>query len=89
MLADAYPAIHTGDDPVAGLYALSGREDLYGADYRPAGEDASAAPRVDDLNRLLSTDRPVLALSGVLDEDQTDVSHVVAAFGGRSRRSRR
>jgi hypothetical protein len=83
MLADAYPAIHPGDDPVAGLYALSGRGDLYGAAYRPAEEDRSAAPRVDDLDRLLSTPRPVLALSGVLDEDQTDVSHVVAAFDGR------
>jgi hypothetical protein len=82
MLADVFPPIAAGDDPVRALYQLSGRGDLYGRAYEPTAEDTSRAPAVDDVAALRSTGAAVLALSGAL-EGSSGVTHVVAAVDGR------
>jgi hypothetical protein len=82
MLGVAPPPLAAGDDPVAGLYRLSGRPDLAGASWRPSGRAAAGAVTVDDRDRLAREERPVLAVSGVV-ETGAGTTHVVASAGGR------
>ena len=82
MLAMAFPAVGAEDDPVRSLYSLSGRGELVGTDYQPTGEVAGDAIAVDDRDRLLSGDQPVVVLTGTVDGDR-GAEHVVAAVDGR------
>ena len=82
MLAMAFPAVGADDDPVRSLYSLSGRGELVGTDYQPTGEVAGDAIAVDDRDRLLSGDEPVVVLTGTVDGDR-GAEHVVAAVDGR------
>jgi len=83
MLDLTFPAIGPDDDPVSGLYALSGRGKLMGEEYRPTAEVDPATFAVDDLERLLGSADPVLVLTGTVADGGRESEHVVAALDGR------
>jgi hypothetical protein len=84
MLDDPFPAITDREDPAAGLYTLSGRAGLLGQPYQPYQPSgrATGALRVDERDRLLAEEKPVITLSGTVRSDGGG-TFVVAAVGGR------
>ncbi len=77
MLDLWFPPIAPDAEPVSALYGLSGRGDLVGQAYEPTTE-GGASVDVDELDRLLGEDRPVLVLTGTV-ADGGQGEHVVAA----------
>jgi hypothetical protein len=81
VLGGGFPPVRPGEDPVRGLYRFTDLDEVIGTRYRPDGPAPDGSIAVDDLDRLLTEDRPVLALSGAVAAD-VGATHVVAALDG-------
>ena len=80
MLDLWFPPIGPADDPIAALHTLSGRGDLVGQPFEPTRE-SGASVAVDELDRLLEEDLPVLVLTGTVDDGGRG-DYVVASLDG-------
>jgi hypothetical protein len=80
MLELWFPPVGPDDDPITALHALSGRGELVGQPFEPTRE-SGASVAVDELDRLLDEEVPVLVLTGTVD-DGGDGQHVVASLDG-------
>ena len=83
MLELAFPSIGPDDDPLAGLYGLSGHGDLIGQTYVPTGEVSRDTFGVDDLDRLRSEEQLVMVLTGTVAGGRVDDDAVVAVVDDR------
>ena len=83
MLELAFPSIGPDDDPLAGLYGLSGHGDLVGQPYVPTGEISRDTFGVDDLDRLRSEEQLVVVLTGTVAGGRVDDDAVVAVVDDR------
>jgi hypothetical protein len=81
VLDAAFPPARPGEDPVRGLYRLTDLDDVIGTPYRVDLPAPDGSVGVDDLDRLLAEDRPVLVISGDVAAD-IGATHVVAAADG-------
>jgi hypothetical protein len=81
MTEGRFPAITAQDDAVRGLYKLAERGDLIGSPLATTGTTPPAAIEIDDRERLTRADKPVLIVSGSVD-DEISADHVIAAVDG-------
>jgi hypothetical protein len=78
MTESDFPAITAQEDAVRGLYRLAERGDLVGTPLRTSNAAAAGTLEIDDRDRLVNGDEPVLFVSGSVTGD-TAADHVIAA----------